>query len=82
MKTTKTILKRVKRTADNLNIEAIEYGRDKVVATVLDCSCMTVWRMAKSGKIPQPIKISPGCSRFDMAAVRAAVKKLQEGAVK
>lgn len=53
--------------------EPLELGSDQDVAKELGISRCTVWRYADNGIIPQPLRISPGCSRFNMKAVRQAI---------
>lgn len=44
--------------------------REPVVAAVLGCSTATVWRWAKFGRIPQPIRLSPRISAWNVGQLR------------
>ena len=44
--------------------------RERVVAAVLGCSRATVWRWSKSGRIPQPIRLSPRVSAWNVGQLR------------
>lgn len=44
--------------------------RAPVVAALRGCSVGTVWRQAKAGEIPKPIKLSPGVSAWNVGALR------------
>ncbi len=39
--------------------------RDKDLAEYFGISRPTVWRWVKAGRLPQPVRFSPGCTRFD-----------------
>jgi prophage regulatory protein len=39
------------------------------LAKRFNVNASTIWRWAQSGVLPPPIKISEGCTRFDIAAV-------------
>ena len=45
----------------------------KVVAVLFDCSENTVWRRAKSGVLPVPIRVSPQQTRWRVGAIRKAL---------
>lgn len=49
---------------------------DKEVARALGISRMTVWRWAKSGRIPKPRKIGENSTRWDSREVQAAIQKM------
>lgn len=53
-----------------------QFFTDLQLAQALSISRATVWRWAAEGRIPKPVKLSPGCSRWNVEAVFAA---LQEG---
>lgn len=44
---------------------------DKRLAERLDVSRATVWRWAKAGLVPKPVKLSPGCTRWRLADIAA-----------
>lgn len=48
--------------------------RDKVVAGLLGCSVPTVWRMAKDGRLPKPIKLSLRITGWNVGQIRAALR--------
>lgn len=47
--------------------------RDKVVAGLFGCSVQTVWRMAKDGRIPPPVKPSFRVTGWQVGGLRAAL---------
>lgn len=47
------------------------YGRDVDLADHYNVSRNTIWRWVKLGRLPKPIKLSPGCSRFDWEVIEA-----------
>lgn len=46
---------------------------DKAVAGVFGCSVPTVWRMAKSGKIPAPVRTGTRMTRWQVGGLRKAL---------
>ena len=46
-----------------------KFGSAAQVGERYGVAVATVWRWAKAGIIQQPIKISEGCSRFDLEAI-------------
>jgi predicted DNA-binding transcriptional regulator AlpA len=42
----------------------------KVVTGLYGCSPATVWRAVKSGRIPAPKKLTPGCTRWNVGELR------------
>jgi predicted DNA-binding transcriptional regulator AlpA len=44
--------------------------RAPVVAALRGCSINTVWRQAKAGDIPKPVKLSPGVSAWNVGSLR------------
>lgn len=42
---------------------------DRDLAQMLGVSRTTIWRWSKTGIIPQPIKITPGCSRWKLSDI-------------
>ena len=52
--------------------------RDKVVAGLLGCSVPTVWRMAKDGRLPKPIKLSLRITGWNVGQIRAALNACSE----
>ena len=46
------------------------------VGKALGVSPATVWRWAKSGRIPQPRKLGANSTRWDSREVQAAIQKM------
>jgi predicted DNA-binding transcriptional regulator AlpA len=36
----------------------------------------TIWRWAQSGRLPKPVALSPGCTRWRLADIEAAERRL------
>lgn len=53
------------------------YIRDVDVAQMLSISRMTVWRWAKLGVIPAPLKIGPGTTRWRRADIEAGIEHIE-----
>lgn len=49
----------------------------QVMAHFQICSS-TLWNWVKKGKLPKPVKLSGGASRFDVAELRAWLAKRKE----
>lgn len=47
------------------------------VAALLGCSTNTVWRRAKAGTLPAPVKISEMSTRWRVGAIRAHLASLE-----
>lgn len=47
------------------------YLRDVDVAAMFVVSRQTVWTWANTGKLPQPIRISPKCTRWNLVEIQA-----------
>lgn len=52
----------------------------KVTAAVLGRSPSSVWRDARLGKLPAPIKAGPACTRWKVGAIRAHLASLEGAA--
>lgn len=52
----------------------------KVTAAVLGRSPSSVWRDARLGKLPAPIKAGPACTRWKVGAIRAHLAALEVSA--
>lgn len=52
----------------------IQFATDRQLAQIFAISRATVWRWAAEGRIPHPVKLSPGCSRWNIEAVRSALE--------
>lgn len=44
---------------------------DKIVAGRYGVSRATIWRWARSGRFVQPVKLSPGCTRWRLVDLEA-----------
>ncbi|MGM0857225.1 MAG: helix-turn-helix transcriptional regulator [Pseudomonadota bacterium] len=40
------------------------YLSDKRIAGRYDVSRATIWRWVQAGRLPKPVKLSPGCTRW------------------
>lgn len=49
---------------------------DKVVAGLFGCSVTTVWRRARTGALPKPVKVSAHQTRWRVGAIRQALTDL------
>lgn len=47
-----------------MNQPFINYASVKAIAERYGVSVSTVWRWARAGRIPQPVQLSPGCTRW------------------
>ena len=45
------------------------YIQDTQLAARFAVSRITIWRWARKGTFPQPIKLTPGCTRWRLADV-------------
>lgn len=57
------------------------YSSDKSLADRYKVSRSTIWRWAQAGRLPQPVKLSPGCSRWRSSDIAAWEAKRVEGAI-
>lgn len=56
------------------------YMRVRSLAAALDVSPATIWRWAAAGRIPQPVKLSPGVTAWKCDAELEAALKARESA--
>lgn len=57
---------------DPSQLPATGYVRQaQLVGTILPFSSSTLWRLVRSGKFPQPVKLSPGVTAWKAEDVRA-----------
>lgn len=42
----------------------------KTVAAILGRSESSIWRDARNGKLPRPLKTGPACTRWNVGAIR------------
>jgi prophage regulatory protein len=53
----------------------VTYTTDKALAAKWSVSRTTIWRWAAQGRIKKPVKLSPGCSRWELPCeINAEVK--------
>ena len=45
----------------------VKYLRDKDLACRYGVHRTTVWRWCENGALPQPVKLSPGCTRWRLS---------------
>jgi predicted DNA-binding transcriptional regulator AlpA len=50
---------------------------DLTVAELLSCHRTQVWRMARDGKLPRPIKIGANSTRWRVGEIRAALGAME-----
>lgn len=58
------------------------YLTDTALAARFSVSRATPWRWAKEGNFPQPVKLSPGCTRWRLSDVEAWEAKHADSATK
>lgn len=64
--------------AANAGDAAAEWGSIPRVAAILDVSPASVWRYIKTvPNFPQPVKLSPGCTRIDLRKLDALLRALE-----
>lgn len=59
---------------NNTQPQPARYLSDVQLAVMFSISRATVWRWAAAGRLPQPVKLSPGCTRWKMADVDKLVE--------
>jgi predicted DNA-binding transcriptional regulator AlpA len=52
-----------------------QYGSVRDVASLCRISTITVWRWAKAGRIPEPLKLGENTTRWNLDEVQAALDK-------
>ena len=57
---------------------ATKYVRDTYLAERYSVTRQCIWRWVRRGILPEPERITPGCTRFDLAKVEAAERQRQE----
>jgi len=55
------------------------YLADTAVGQRYDVCRATPWRWAKEGKFPQPVRLSPGCTRWLLADLEEWEKAQRDG---
>lgn len=55
-----------------------QFASDKDLAVRYSVSRSTIWRWAEVGLIPQPHKLSPGCSRWKLSELKDFEKGMKE----
>lgn len=48
------------------------WASDAQLAEIYSVSRATIWRWASAGRLPQPVKLSPGCTRWKLAEIEQA----------
>lgn len=48
---------------------------DKQLGARYDTSRSTIWRWVRNGDFPEPVKLSPGCTRWALETVAAWERK-------
>lgn len=56
----------------------IEYVSANTLAKVFETTPSTIWRWAKSGRLPAPLKLGEGTTRWNLAEVQKALAELAE----
>ncbi|WP_202962190.1 helix-turn-helix domain-containing protein [Salinisphaera shabanensis] len=51
----------------------LRYERDRDLADRFLVSRNTIWRWAREGRLPQPVRLGPGCTRWRLSDVEAFV---------
>lgn len=52
------------------------YVSANTLAMALETTPSTIWRWTKSGRLPKPVKLGEGTTRWNMAEVHKALAKL------
>lgn len=47
-----------------------DYVSDKTLAGKYEVSRATIWRWVREGRLPEPVKLGPGCTRWPMSAIK------------
>lgn len=55
--------------------EKKEYVQDTFLAAYYSVSRATIWRWVKQGRIPEPVKFSPGTTRWHFPSVVNQLEK-------
>jgi len=55
----------------------VGYSSDKTLARYFDASRSTIWKWTREGKLPKPIKLTAGATRWKNAAVKAYSVRLR-----
>jgi predicted DNA-binding transcriptional regulator AlpA len=55
--------------------EDLQLASDKKAAEILDVSLMTVYRLTKSGILPQKVKIGPRVTRHRLKDIKSLIEK-------
>lgn len=53
------------------NIAPTGFASDKALSRHFEVSRATIWRWTQEGKLPQPVKLSPGCTRWKWEEILA-----------
>lgn len=55
------------------------YVSDLQLAKRYNVSRSTIWRWVKAGILPMPVKLSPGCTRFEILAIEKRDREVGSG---
>lgn len=61
-------------------VSPLTYVRDVDLATRYRVSRNTIWRWTKEGRLPAPVRLGPGCTRWSMADIEAHEGAIERGA--
>lgn len=53
------------------------YAKDTQIAARYSVSRPTIWRWVTEGKLPHPIRLSPGCTRWRLSDLEAFEQGLE-----
>jgi len=62
------------------SVEAIRlgvgYSSDRTLAKYFDTSRSTIWLWSRTGRLPKPVKLSEGCTRWCNKAIKQFEKEM------
>ena len=53
----------------------VGYSSDRTLAEYFDTSRSTIWLWTREGKLPQPVKLSSGCTRWSNKEINEFAKR-------
>jgi prophage regulatory protein len=56
------------------------YLPDNVLSKRYSVSRATIWRWVREGRLPKPVKLGPGCTRWPMSAIEQFEAEAGKGA--
>lgn len=57
------------------------YVTDRTIAAHLGITRTTIWRWSREGRLPEPVKLGPNITRWQVGPLRAVLAKLAESEV-